>query len=126
MEQSLDPTEQWTIKRLTYWYLDRGRYRQAEALARGLLTLDGGDATAWQYYAEARFQQDDLAEAARGFEEAARIYEHRADIWMRLGDMLLRLDRPNDARRALDEAKARTTDEALVQRIEALSARCRL
>ena len=125
MNESLNSTEHWAIARLAYWYLDRGRWREAETLARGLLALDQRDAVAWNYYGEARLQQDDIAEAARGFGEAAKLYEDRADIWMRLGDVLIRLGRYDEARRALEKARTRTMDDRLVRRIDALTAQCR-
>ena len=117
----MDRDQHWTIARLTYWYLDRGRHREAETLARGLLAVDQRDGLAWMYYGEARWQQDDLAEAARAFGEAAKLLESRADVWMRLGDSLLRLGRPQEARRALERAQIHAQgDPELLRRINAL------
>lgn len=116
----LDNAQHWTITRLTYWYLDRHRWAEAESLARGLLSLNQRDGRAWHYYGEARLQQDDLQEAARAFGEAARLLEDNARVWMRLGDTLLRMGRRDEARRALDEARELAEDDELVQRIVAL------
>ena len=116
----------WTIARLAYWYLDRGRAREAERLTRGLIALDGRDGLAWQYYGEARRQQDDLEGAVSAFEEAAKIRERSAQVWMKLGAGLLRLRRRDEALRALKRAKACVEDDRrLRRRIDALLHMCR-
>ena len=124
MNRSLEPKQHWTIARLAYWYLDRGRFQEAETLARGLLALDRSDGLAWKYYAEARCQQDDYDEAVRGFSEAARLNEEDPEIWMRLGDTLLRLQRTDEARRALKRAQNTNGDAARRRRIDALLVMC--
>lgn len=121
---TLTDTQHWTITRLTYWYLQRGRCREAEQLARGLLSIDETDARAWHYYGEARRRSGDDAEAARAFEKAARLFGNRADIWMRLGEALLRVGRRDEARRALVEALDHAGEDELVGRIEAMLGRC--
>ncbi len=126
MNRALAPRQHWTIARLTYWYLERSRWSDAETLARGLLALDQRDGLAWKYYGEARCRQGDQQEAARAFGEAARLLEGDADTWMRFGISLLRLGRRDEARRALQRAQASSGDEALLRRrIEALLAMCR-
>lgn len=125
MEPSLPREQHWTIARLTFWYLDRGRSREAETLARGLLAVDQRDGLAWLYYAEARRQQDDIAEAARALGEASKLLDDRPDVWMRLGDTLLRLRRPGEARRALEKGRQMARDdEVLLRRINALLVAC--
>ncbi len=116
----LDDEQQWTIARLAYWYLQRGRYEEAESLTRGLLSLNQRNGLAWQYYGQARLKQDDLQEASRAFEEAARLLEDRADVWMQFGSTLLKQGRLQDARKALGEARSHAEDPELMQRVDAL------
>lgn len=121
----LTAKEHWTIARLAYWYLDRGRAKEAEKLARGLLAMNQHDGEAWMYYGEARRQQGDEGEAARGFEQAARLLSDRADIWMRYGETLLRMGRYDEARRALETAGERAeSGDPIGRRIQALTRRC--
>lgn len=117
---ALTTSQHWTIIRLTYWYLDRRRWEEAESLARGLLSLDEDDGLAWHYYGEARFQQNDESEAARAFDRAAKLLEDRADVWMRLGETLLRLGNRAEARKALEEARRHADEEEMIRRIELL------
>lgn len=127
MNAQLSKKQRWTIARLAYWYLDRGRPAAAEKLTRGLLALDVRDGAAWQYYGEARLRQNDAAEAARAFGEAAKLLEDRADVWMRYGEVLLRLHRFDEARGALSEARKRVDEgTALEKRVGALLGRCEL
>lgn len=123
-QMELSDEQHWTITRLTYWHLDRGRFEEAEALARGLLALDQRDGVAWHYYGEACLQQDDRREAVRAFSEAARLMEDRPDVWLKLAVTLLGLDRVGEAKRALTEARQHTRNEAMLSRIEALLGRC--
>lgn len=126
MARALTSQQHWTISRLAFWYLDRGRASEAETLARGLLALDRRDGLAWLYYAEARWQKEDLTEASRGFAQAARIMQDRPDVWMRLGASLIRSDRLEEAQRALENARSRLGDgHPLARRVDALIARCR-
>ena len=123
---NLNEEQKWSIARLAFWFLDRGRWSHAESLARGLLTLDQRDGQAWLYYGEARRQQDDIAEAARAFSEAAKLLEHRSDIWMRLGDSLIRLGRYDEARAALENGLTCVDgDPGLRRRINALLEMCK-
>lgn len=125
MNGQLAPKQHWTIARLTFWYLDRSRWRDAETLARGLLTLDRRDGLAWKYYGEARRQQEDLEEAVRAFGEAARLLEDDPDAWMRFGRCLLRLGRRDEAHQALQRALACAGPKsARRRRIEALLKMC--
>lgn len=125
MNSALGEKQHWTIARLAFWYLDRGRCREAESLVRGLLALDGSDGLAWCYYGEARRQQGDFAEAVRGFGEAAKLLEDDPRVWMRYGDSLLRLQRPEEARRAFECAQKHADGAALQRRIDALLRLCK-
>ena len=116
----LNNEQQWTIARLAYWYLQRGRYEEAESLFRGLLSLNQRNGLAWQYYGQVRLKQDDLQEASRAFGEAARLLEDRADVWMQFGSTLLRQGRIQDARKALSTADNHADDPELRQRIGVL------
>ncbi len=120
MTQKLSQTQRWTISRLAYWHLDRGRLAEAEALARGLIALDNRDGMGWLYYGEARRQQGDLDGAVQGFEQALRWMPDRADLWLRLGKLFIRLGRLEEARRALEKARATADDGKLLRRVEAL------
>ncbi len=120
----LTTSQNWTILRLTYWHLQRGRLAEAESLARGLLSLDKRDGEAWHYYGEARRRQDDDAEAARAFRQAANLLEDRADVGLRLGESLLRLRRFDEAQKALNNARRQADDDAVTRRIDALLAQC--
>lgn len=121
MTQPLNARHHWTIARLAYWYLDRGRPHQAEKLTRGLLALNSGDGLAWKYYGEARRQQGDLEEAVEAFKKAARLLDDNAQIWMKLGTALLRLRRLEQARQALRNARKFSAGETtMTQRIDAL------
>ena len=120
----LDDRQHWTIARLTYWYLDRGRVAEAETLARGLLSLNQRDGLAWYYYGEARRRQDDLQEAVRALEEASRLMEGRPDVSFRLGEVLVRLGRRPEARKALRQARDNTEDDELSRRAKVLLKRC--
>lgn len=102
---TLNRRHHWTIARLAYWYLDRGRPTEAERLTRGLIALDGRDGLAWKYFGEARRQQNDLEGAVNAFQEAAKLCEDNAEVWMKLGEGLLRLHRRDEARRALENAQ---------------------
>ena len=123
--RSLSSTQRWTVARLAFWYLDRGRWQQAESLTRGLLALDAQDGLAWKYYGEARRQKGDLAEAARAYGEATRHLPDDVEVRVRLGDSLLRLGRVDEARQALEEARRCEVFDAMEQRIDALLRRCR-
>ena len=121
----LTAKQHWTISRLAYWYLDRGRAAEAEKLARGMLALDQHDGQGWLYYGESRLQQEDLGEAVRGFQQAAQLLGDQPELWMRLGDVLLRLGRVDEARQALQKGRGQVGEGVLRQRIEALLRRCR-
>lgn len=123
MNRSLNGRQHWTVARLVYWYLDRGRWEQAETLARGLLTLDNSDGLAWKYYGEARRKQGDYEGAARAFSEAASRRPEDGQVWMRLGDCMLRRGRRDEARRALQKAQ-KVVDAGLRRRVEALLVAC--
>ena len=125
MTESLTEPQKWTIARLAYWYLDRRRVQEAEALARGLIALDNRHGPGWLYYGEARRQQGDLGGALQGFEQAAQLMADRSDLWMRLGEIQLRLGRGEEARRSLEKARAIGGDEAVTQRVLALLGQCK-
>lgn len=124
MNRNLSTEQHWTIARLAHWYLERGRARQAETLARGLIALDPRDGTGWMYYGEARWLQEDLDEALRGLEQAAGLLDGRPRLWMRLGGGYLSLGRYEEAEKALKKARALCDDGALRRRVEALLRRC--
>ena len=121
----LNQKQRWTIARLAYWYLDRGRPTEAERLTRGLIALDGSDGLAWQYYGEARRQQDDLEGAVNAFREAAKLRGDSAEVWTKLGAGLLQLHRRDPARQALQRARGCVgDDDRLARRIDALLRAC--
>lgn len=124
MSSTLSARQSWSIARLTFFYLDRGRVKEAEALARGLITLDHRDGLGWLYYGEARQMQGDLNEALRGYQEAAKYLPPNGQVWMRLGQTLLRLGRANEAKRALQKAQSCELEPAMAARVKALLRRC--
>ena len=117
----LNPKEIWSITRLAYWYFDRGRLHEAEALSRGLIALDPRNGEAWLYFAESRRHQGDLQAATRAYAEAARHLPDRPDILLRLGRSYLRANERTKARDALLRARACAQEQpGLLHRIEAL------
>ena len=120
--RALDDGQHWTVVRLIYWHLDRGRWREAETLARGLLALDNGDGLAWKYYGEARRHQGEYDEAARAFRQALRRRSDDAELWMRLGRCLLRMGAAEEAKAAL--RRAQDGSSGLRRRIDALLKMC--
>lgn len=117
----LNPAETWSIARLTYWHLDRGRYEEAEILARGLLTIDPRNGQAWLYYGEARRRRNDKDGALRAFSEAARFLPTRPDVHLLLAESLIAAAATARAREALIQARICVAhDSGLRHRIEAL------
>lgn len=125
MSRSLSSDESWAIARLAFFYLDRGRIKEAEALARGLITLDQRNGLGWLYYGEARQMQGDLNEAIRGYQEAAKYMPENGEVWMRLGQALLRQGRVAEADRALKMTRSCTMEPGVEARVKALLKRCR-
>lgn len=125
MSATLSRNESWSIARLAFFYLDRGRFKEAEALARGLITLDQRDGLGWLYYGEARQMQGDLNEALRGYQEAAKYLPQDGLVWIRFGQVLLRLGRGAEAGKALGRALGCDLSPGETARVNALLKRCR-
>lgn len=121
MNPVLTAIEVWSILRLAYWNLDRGRYGEAEVLARGILAIDTRHVDAWAYFGEARRQQDDLDGARQAYGEALRYAPRRADIALRLAECLRLSGHHQEARTIAEKAREHTTDLGLQHRLIALT-----
>jgi tetratricopeptide (TPR) repeat protein len=120
--QTFTEEETWAVLRLSYWHLQRRRFRSAERLARGLLRLDIKNGWAWYYYGESRRHQGDPGEAQKGYLQAARLLD-RPQIWLRLAEVLLATGDRREAQNALREVARCDEDTRFNGRVSALRRR---
>ncbi len=120
--QPLTEDETWAVLRLTFWHLERRRFKSAERLARGLLALDIQNGWAWYYYGESRRQQGDAGEAEKGYGQAAQRLD-RPEIWLRLAEVRIVAKDFAAAREALERARRADVEGVLDRRLRALAAR---
>lgn len=114
----LSSTEIWALARLAFWQLDRGRYREAEAIARGVLAIDPHHGEAWAYFAIARRNQRDLEGAIRALAEAYRHRPEREDFALLFVECLMQAGRRQEARQVALQSLDRNLETGMRHRFQ--------
>jgi protein O-GlcNAc transferase len=83
---------------------DRGDWKRAESLLRRATEACPVDADARRQYGEALWHRGARTDALAQLEEARRLSGDDAELAVRTGELYLALNRPDDARRMVEEA----------------------
>lgn len=96
----LDPTLRETELALARLYLTSGRYEQAEAVFRGLIARNAGDADAHAGLGRALIGEGRAEDAERSFRRAVAVDPHYPGGYRSLGEFLFQTGRPAEAESA--------------------------